>query len=488
MSNLLDLVSINTTGLVLNIINMAHASRAPKQWKLEKKETLNSYNNWKENLLYTLSLDANFTIFLSNPAFTWSKATSADPNRGLTDDADTVPQDRRRTKEQKVIQLNLMLGQIANFATVISRNTIVKNSTSLGDIWSKIREHFGFHITGSRFLDLTSIQLTTDERPEDLYQRLLTFFDDNLLTTDNHLTHHAVAVTANEEVTPTLENVIVLLWLERIHIGLPGLVQQRYGAELRNKTLASIKPEISQALNSLLEELKGSEQARIARNFPDRNFRRRSSSPPSARRKTKSCTLCRAAKRSGADTHFMSQCKHLPDDERKMMQQGSRVRIIDAFDESEGEEGDDDLETEDNSAFIDNPAPAVQRRVKTRKSPYMNCFYNEIPVVLCLDSGAESNLVSRRFARYARLDIGPTKQGAVQADEKTPLNTVGEVKSVVLTRGSHKFTLDALVTADDFGDVIGGEPFLEENDIAIRSARKQIIIRGRDIIPYAPSR
>ena len=114
---------------------MAHASRAPKQWKLEKKETLNSYNNWKENLLYTLSLDANFTIFLSNPAFTWSKATTADPNRGLTDDADTVPQDRRRTKEQKVIQLNLMLGQIANFATVISRNTIVKNSTSLGDIW-----------------------------------------------------------------------------------------------------------------------------------------------------------------------------------------------------------------------------------------------------------------------------------------------------------------------------------------------------------------
>jgi hypothetical protein len=118
----------------------------------------------------------------------------------------------------------------------------------------------------------------------------------------------------------------------------------------------------------------------------------------------------------------------------------------------------------------------------------MNCFYNEIPAVLCLDSGAESNLVSKRFARYARLDIQPTQQGAVQADEKTPLDTIGEVKGVVLTRGPHKFNLDALVTAEDFGDVIGGEPFLEENDVAIRPARKQIIIRGRDIIPYAPSR
>ena len=83
---------------------MANASRAPKQWKLDKVETLNSYNNWKENLLYTLSLDSNFSIFLSDHTFTWLKQTSTDPNRGLVDDADTVPEPRRKTKEQKVIQ------------------------------------------------------------------------------------------------------------------------------------------------------------------------------------------------------------------------------------------------------------------------------------------------------------------------------------------------------------------------------------------------
>ena len=49
----------------------------------------------------------------------------------------------------------------------------------------------------------------------------------------------------NEEMSPTLENVIVALWLERLHVNLPALVKQRYGSELRNKTLASIKPEIS---------------------------------------------------------------------------------------------------------------------------------------------------------------------------------------------------------------------------------------------------
>ena len=148
-----------------------------------------------------------------------------------------------------------MLGQIANYATIISRNTIVKSSTSLNNIWTKIREHYGFQTTGSRFLDLTQIRLQVDERPEDLFQRIVSFFDDNLVTEESGLTHHGTPVEIDEEITPSIENVIVLLWLERINPGLPALVKQRYGAELRNKTLASIKPEISQAMDALLSEL-----------------------------------------------------------------------------------------------------------------------------------------------------------------------------------------------------------------------------------------
>ena len=69
----------------------------------------------------------------------------------------------------------------------------------------------------------------------------------------------------DEEITPSLENVIVLLWLERIHVNLPLLIKQRYGIELRSKTLASIKPEISQALSSLLEELSVGEDSKVLR-------------------------------------------------------------------------------------------------------------------------------------------------------------------------------------------------------------------------------
>jgi len=49
---------------------------------------------------------------------------------------------------------------------------------------------------------------------------------------------------------------------------LPGLlllVKQNYGSEFRNKTLASLKPEMSQALGSLLDELRSIEDTKATR-------------------------------------------------------------------------------------------------------------------------------------------------------------------------------------------------------------------------------
>ena len=130
--------------------------------------------------MYILSLDSNFSTFLSE-GVTWQKKTATNPNRGFTDDGEDVSAAQRKTAVQKNTQLDLMLGQIANYCTVIARSTIVKSSTSLTDIWQKIREHFGFQSTGAHFLDLANITLQSGERHEDLYQRLMAFYEDNLL-------------------------------------------------------------------------------------------------------------------------------------------------------------------------------------------------------------------------------------------------------------------------------------------------------------------
>ena len=184
-------------------------NRALKRWSITKNETITTFEAWRQNLQYSLSLDANFVPFLADN-FTWLKKSSTAPNRGLEPDGDDVPTTRRRTAFQKNLHLELMLGQIANFCPVISRSSIVKNSTSISSVWQAIRAHYGFQSTGARFLDFSNIKLEVDERPEDLFQRLMSFTEDNLLVANGPVTHHGAHVTSDEELTPTLENMVVL--------------------------------------------------------------------------------------------------------------------------------------------------------------------------------------------------------------------------------------------------------------------------------------
>ena len=123
--------------------------------------------------------------------------------------------------------------------------------------------------------------------PEDLYQRLMAFVEDSLLHA-NGLTHHGENVTEDQELTPTPENFVVLTSLRLIHPSLPRLVKQRYGTELRSRTLTSIKPEISQALSSLLKEIHASDDARILRAAVADDFRH---APPGGRSGPKACSV-----------------------------------------------------------------------------------------------------------------------------------------------------------------------------------------------------
>ena len=180
---------------------MAASQRAPKQWSLTDNETITSFESWRQNLLYCLSLDDKFVPYLSA---SWSKKSAQSPHHGFTDDGSDLPEGQRRTKEQKNQTLELMLGQIANFCPGIARNPFIKDSKSLDDVWQKIRLHLGFQRTGAHFLDLANLTLELNERPEALYQRINAFYQDNLLTPQSAITHHGDKITVEEDMTPSL--------------------------------------------------------------------------------------------------------------------------------------------------------------------------------------------------------------------------------------------------------------------------------------------
>ena len=212
--------------------------------------------------MYNIRQDEAFSSYINA---TWPKYSRKPNNkfRGLTDDTDaTQPnKDRQKKKEAKLADLELLLEMVANWAPIISRQSIIRNSTSLDSVWQMIRAHYGFQSSGAYFLDMAEFKLEHGERHQDLYQRLMAFAEDNLLVKDGPLTHHGDRIEEDEDISPSYENMIVLFWLQLIHKDLPKLVKQKYATELRTRTLASIKPEISVALDSLLDELRSSADA-----------------------------------------------------------------------------------------------------------------------------------------------------------------------------------------------------------------------------------
>ena len=455
------------------------STRAPKQWSLSKTENITTFEAWRQNLLYILSLDSNFADFLSE-TFTWEKKTPIFPTRGLSNDP--PEQTNSRTAQQKMIHLELMLGQIANYCPIISRNIIVRQSTSLSFIWQAIRLHFGIQSSGAQFLDYAAIKLDPDERPEDLFQRLLAFTDDNLLKAGGPMTHHGAFLDTDEEISPTLENMIVLDWLRLIHPNLPALVKQRYGTELRSRTLASIRPEISQALQSMLDELQTAADARVLRASGFNNMRPKAFSRSSTKPK-KSCPLCLASGRQS--NHFLTKCEFLPPNDRAYL---AKLRLTSCHDEDEDllSEPEDDFCTLD---IQDNPPPTSVRtsirHVGTGKSPFFSAYYQQHTVTITVDSGGETNMMKTSTARRLGLSIKPkTSQRAFQADGITPLPAIGETH-ITLTRGDIRLKLDALVVDKLDVEILAGIPFMTLNDVAVRPSRSLITIQDHEYINYS---
>lgn len=414
------------------------------------------------------------------------------PFRGLTNDRENVAAANRRTAQQKVSMLELMLGQVANYCPVISRNTIVKNSTSIQNIWQTIRLHYGFKSTGAHFLDLADIRLDAEERPEDLYQGLIAFVEDTMLKQGGGITHHDANVDEDEEVTPTLENMIVLVWLQLIHKDLPKLVKQRYGTELRSRTLASIKPEISQALDTLLEEIRTGEDTKILRATTSQFRReRRPFSAPKGRGHhhhvtkaqqtySKQCPLCKQAGRPEYK-HYLSECSYLPESDRKFI---ARARQISNIFESGVYE--DELDSFSDEPLEEGVAQTALR-IQVRQSPYLDVFHNYHPLRLTIDSGATGNMIRGSVAHRIGATIKKTSQSAQQADGSSPLNVVGETKLCLICE-DHEFTLDALVIENLDVEVLAGTPFMEQNDIAIRPAKHEISFRDGSSYIYGSKR
>ena len=172
---------------------------APKVRKLSPNETPGSFDCWKQNLLFHLILEGEYE-FLLEEDFKWGSTTTE--NRGLTAGSG----DNAKSAKQKAVILNMMLGTIAGYATVISRQYITEEALCLNDIWKRLRIFYGFRKSGSLILDLPNFHLEEGESHESLWERMHAFMMDNLVQPTDGLKHLNQNKPPRETMSPTLLN------------------------------------------------------------------------------------------------------------------------------------------------------------------------------------------------------------------------------------------------------------------------------------------
>ena len=467
----------------------------------EPFKSIQEFENWKHSVLYSLRLDGDYKEWLK-PNAQFGKKTAHKPHRDLKDVGTGT---ERVTAETRCNDVDFMLEQIAQYCPKIPHNDIVKDCGSLDDVWQVVRQHSNIETSGALLNDCWNLTRNPNETPQALYSRIKQHYDDNLIR-KNTLHYKGAALTADEEMSPTLHCTIILHWLNVLHPKLRDRVTQRFSRELRTVTYADIWPEISHSVDSLLSEL--AEDSSICR-FGDSTSRYSDtprfsgySRPPSRSRGSYSrprgsfhrpqqssrqqlvCDYCRIMNRRSFNTHTINDCIFLKREKNAYDSGASN-----AFD---AEECHDEMYSEYYEEYPVNENCAIVtehyiNRVAIHASPVLTLYHNKKPYNLTLDTGGTCNVLDHQSASSLNCDIRPTYQRARMADGRSSLSVLGET-DIEFTRSGKSYRLTALVCDIPEPTILAGMPFMRDNDVGVRPAKAEIIIDGSETVKYYPQK
>ena len=272
--------------------------------------------------------------------------------------------------------------------------------------------------------------------------------------------------------SPTLHCTVILHWLNILHPKLRDLVTQRFCTELRNASYAAIWPEISRSVDMFLKEL--SEDASVCRYDPQSRSRGSYSRPPNTQSRSnpskytypprstqssgRSCDYCRVLGRMTYNTHNIDDCLFLKKERPRGYSKAISTEEYDAHQEEFYEEYPSEMNRVTTEHCIN--------KISVRASPMITVYSKNKAYDVTLDCGGTCSVMDDRTADDLNCVIRPTDQTAYMADGRTKLDVVGET-DIEFSRLGQPFRLNALVCRIAEPSIIGGMPFLEDNNITI---------------------
>ena len=361
-------------------------------------------------------------------------------NRGITED----------TAIQDVLQIDLMLAYLAQYAPKALYRDITLRATSLSAVWTLVRQWAGLKSSGCKqhvyYQMKHTYEPNGDLTPNDFFFSLRNAKEDCLLlsaASGGKVSFQGDLPPNDEDLSPTLESDIVVDWLDSM--GGQKLVDHVFRAfskELETESLADLRQRLTECLPYLLSESElNADMKRASISYPAQpwkqsfrppgfrpaaalsrqQYRPRFPSQPRGRgypsqagssdSRSTPCPICLRSKPRLAYSHTVAFCLQLTESDKRQI---TRV-VLTEDDETEGAESpfdhpedDEEIETHAYTESLEEESVANTRLVKSEddlvvrikrvnvmESPILVVTYCGVTVYLILDTGATSSLMSQ---------------------------------------------------------------------------------------------
>ena len=257
-------------------------------------------------------------------------------------------------------QLYKFITHITMLCPYTLTNNISQISTSFDWINTYLEQYYNIRKQGAHFFSINSIRYTAGDSYQNFYMELHGALEDSLRKEGAVLLYkNNDVLEEDEELSPTLENFIVLTWLERIDPRLPDKTAATFGHQITgNTSLRDLQPEICVRIPAMLQELDEASANRAAIgaaaqdasvfsptpvhaaiSFQRRGKYRGRSSAPLPRVGDKFCRICFIANKGSPRTytsHSIATCQRLS--QRDKQDLAVRLNQLDIQDDDEEED------------------------------------------------------------------------------------------------------------------------------------------------------
>ena len=214
-------------------------------------ETRESLTNWFEGCRNFLANDDHFVRF-TLPGAVWDPDAA---NMGFLQEGQETK--LRRPAQEVAAALERMWTTISGFFPFSFLRRRFNSSTSWNSMRQIVFVIFNFQLNGHSLLDSVTGAANVKAEDENLYifyERILDFYTEHLVGPNVNAGGFQTG-PQGDNMSLSQNNLIVLIWLQKIDPRLPKLVQVEYGSELRgNVQLVDLVSRIANDIPALLEK------------------------------------------------------------------------------------------------------------------------------------------------------------------------------------------------------------------------------------------